>query len=137
MSNDKENEPTTTTGPKEKIIIIDDGSIGSQILEKEYSQYHQIEKVKAKNLPDLLTKITKQLEDENKITKIFLHNCLEECNDEFYNFINDARTAYPNIRLFRAYEATPKTHLENRAKNYGITIKKEKELKEKEQEPTK
>ena len=119
---------------KEKIIIIDDGSIGSQLLEKEYSEHHDIEKVKAENLDDLLKKIAPKLKDDKKIFKIFTHYCLEEYTDQLNTFVNLARDAYPNVRIANKYMGNPKAHIENRAKKYGISSIVKETIKEKQEE---
>ena len=113
---------------REKIIIIDDGSNASKLLEIESSRFHDVEKVKAKDLADLIDKIKDRLKDDNKIVKIFTHYCTEEYTDKMDRFVNDAKSAYPGLRIANRYMNNARLHIENRAKKYNIG----KSVKEKE-----
>ncbi len=109
----------------EKIVVFDDGSIESKVMQHEIKNTYDMTVVpvdKYEDLPTWLDKAIKATEGLfTGIIKIFLHFPFEDyITKDIRTEIMEATRKNPNIRIIPWYEQSPRQGIAIRAINYGI-----------------
>lgn len=109
----------------EKIVVFDDGSIESKVMQHEIKNTYDMTVVpvdKYEDLPKWLDEAIKATEGLfTGIIKIFLHFPFEDyVTKDIRTEIMEATRKNPNIRIIPWYEQAPKQGIAIRAINYGI-----------------
>jgi len=103
-----------------KIYILDNGSVGSKLLQEEYKGTFDIDVVKVNNSDSLVEQFTKVKNDGTKIFLPFVVEDLVAYNEKLRKEIQEVEALGFKNLLVLPYEGNERKLIEFRAKNAGI-----------------
>ena len=110
-----------------KIYILDNGSVGSKLLQEEYKGTFDIDVVKVNNSDSLVEQFTKVKNDGTKIFLPFVVEDLVAYNEKLRKEIQEVEALGFKNLLVLPYEGNERKLIEFRAKNAGIPDPTERE----------
>ncbi len=110
---------------KEEIVIFDDGSLESKVMQHELKNTYKLNVFQVKPYTKLDTWLAETIDETDQVQKIFLHFPFEDYIDtkkDIRTEISEAGRKYPLLRVIPWYEQTHRDAIQNRANTYGISV---------------
>src|SRR4030095_6222742 len=114
---------------KEEIVIFDDGSLESKVMQHELKNTYKLNVFQVKPYTKLDIWLAETIDETDEVQKIFLHFPFEDYIDtkkDIRTEIQEAGRKYPLLRVIPWYEQTHKDAIQNRANSYGVTAEQPK-----------